>query len=372
MRIFLLSIFTLIQYHVKGNMSSPVKSGTLGSSPFTNQYVHIREENIFITIDNKFETAQFDIEYHIDSEKNGIKIPLLFYASQLNNSFNVTIDGKPIELKDIPYELNNSHIDKFKDFSYFFDPKYDKTNPTIWIEESSTTSFGISIHDFRYFETDITAGKHIIKISYLASIWSDGSNWINEYSFKYALSPAKYWKSYGTLNLTIDATAWGKPISCNVGKPSFGSIDSIAHWSFKGLPTDILTITYNPEINIAAKILVLIKPLGLALIFLLILIIVHFKLIKAYRKKNINKKFSKVVIFGSIIIPLFFFISWILFYHVIDVIIGKHASTEHGYYFAVIILYPIVLPFYWISMWLTDRTVKRNETKEIQNQATGK
>jgi hypothetical protein len=45
-------------------------------------------------------------------------------------------------------------------------------------------------------------------------------------------------------------------------------------------------------------------------------------------------------------------------YELIDYSIGEEAGNYHGYTFLVIILYPLLLPIYWVIMWLADKTIK--------------
>jgi len=94
----------------------------------------------------------------------------------------------------------------------------------------------------------------------------------------------------------------------------------------------------------------------------LLLIVLHFFGIKIYRKAQLTKKNSWVVIAGSIIIPLFILISYIISYGVIDSIIGEEAGRYHGYIFLVIVLYPVLLPIYWVLMWFVDKKIKERNS----------
>ena len=117
----LLIFFTLfLQIQVFANMANPVIEGTLGGSPFVNKYVDVIHEDLFIKPDKSFQYATFNVKYHIDASRDGVKIPFLFYASEYSGSFTVTVDGTPIPIQDIPYGLKKHENRKFKDFSYFF------------------------------------------------------------------------------------------------------------------------------------------------------------------------------------------------------------------------------------------------------------
>ena len=99
----ILLCFTLV---LNANMASPVNRGTLSGNPFLNNYVNVLHENTLITLDDAYAYAKFDVEYIIESEKDGINIPLLFYAFGYDADFVVTLDGEQIDLK------------QFKDFGF--------------------------------------------------------------------------------------------------------------------------------------------------------------------------------------------------------------------------------------------------------------
>ena len=81
----------------------------------------------------------------------------------------------------------------------------------------------------------------------------------------------------------------------------------------------------------------------------------HLFFVLRYRRKFINKKYSPVVIAGSLVIPFLILLSYVYSYYVIDNIIGEEAGRHHGYVFLVIIFYPLLLAFYWTILWLIDR-----------------
>jgi hypothetical protein len=340
-------------------MANPVSEGTLGSRPFVNKYVDVLHEDLNIKINSNFEYAQFFVRYHINSSTSGVKIPFLFYASEFLDSFVVKIDGVRIPVKDIPYDLPKPDGTKFNDFAYIFGDTDYTGNKLTTIETSDADGFNIELRNMIYFETDITEGKHTIEVSYRATQWEDRWDWVKEYSFRYALSPAKYWKSFGTLDITLDSRDFKSNLKSNIGPPKKGSINSIASWHFEKLPTEILQISYLPSISPTASFLLKTGPDILAMFWGLILLIIHLWITLIFRKRYPLIKYSPVVILGSILIPLLFVICWINNYNLIDFFIGEHASRRHGYTFFIAFLYPIILPFYWISFWLIDKRIKR-------------
>ncbi len=337
-------------------MAEPVIHGSIGSSPFTSQYVDVTEENLSIKIDEKFRFAQFHIEYHIQSDIDGNQIPLLFYASDIYDStFQVSIDGVPIVLKEIPY---GEKLDgKFSDFTYFFEQQGKSDYYYVMIDEDENTGFSITLDDMRYFETNISKGEHIITVNYTASCWVDQWELINKYSFRYALSPAKYWRSFGKLNISLDLSSCSYTVFTNL--PTTDSSSSIMKWEFDELPVDLLMINFHPEINEKAFFYIGIGPMNLALFLGVFLVLAHLFWVKIHRKRNFNKRFSTAVIIGSIVVPFIYFITWFRMYDFIDWMIGEHASGKHGYYFLLFIFLPFVLPVYWVVIWLYDRYLRQ-------------
>jgi len=66
---------------------------------------------------------------------------------------------------------------------------------------------------------------------------------------------------------------------------------------------------------------------------------------------------------GSVIIPILILIGMGLSYYLFDIATGQNWRQESGYTILPIILYPIILPIYWTTMWLIDRKLKRKYEK---------
>lgn len=357
-------LLILIQFQALANMANPETEGTLGGRPFVSQYAEVIHEDLFIRIDEDFKHAFFNVTYHINSSKDGFQIPFLFYASEYLDSFSVKIDGREVAIMDIPGNLKVPENTKFKDFAYFFEKSSYDDRSSVLLEDSPSGGFNISLENMIYFEADIPEGAHRIEVSYRATKWIDSWGWVNQYSFRYALSPAKYWKSFGTLSVTVDASSFNVPLNSNLGEPSSGDLGSVANWEFDELPTEILQINYDPIIDEDAQKLMDIGPEKLALACFIAMAILHLIVLIWYRKKKPSKRFSPVVIIGSILIPLFFLMIWMNLYDVIDFLIGEHAGRSHGYTFFLVVLYPIILPLYWLVYWLIDKLIKKKFTRQ--------
>jgi hypothetical protein len=345
--------FLLIVQCSFANMGSPLKQGTLASTAFSSKDIDILQEKIFIKPDEEFQTASWSIEYHIKTEFEGKQIPLLFLAKDYKGNFRIWVDEKEIKLVKIPDAYRNTTNSPFAKFSNSFEhsskPDDDETTTIYWTQNNGNV---YKLKDLKYFEISLKKGEHTIKVEYLANVWIDISGWVKEYSFRYSFTPAQYWNSFGNLEIRVDASLFGKRFTINTGQQQMGITDSFTVWNFRKLPGQFLQLTYIPKINSLAQSLIAIGPAGLAICFTLILAFIHFRTMVFFSKKYPLKKISRVLITGSIIIPLLILVGYICSYNFIDTIIGSNAGKFHGYTFMAILLFPVLMPLYWLTMWL--------------------
>ena len=329
------------------NMASPIREGTYGSSAFSSRDIDIIKERLLVTIDKDFKTAAYVIEYTIKTDSPGKQIPLLFHAKDYLGYFQVFVDGKETELKEIPQEYLSNRDSSFSKFEGAFEIQWNKYE-----------SDRCNLSDLKYFETDLTKGEHQIRVEYVARAWIDTHGWVNEYSFVYSLSPAKNWRSFAHLEITLNATSFGKPLTTNLGQPTSGKLETIAVWNFDALPANNFEITYQPKMSSITRTLIKIGPFRLTVTIGLIITLLHLIRIKQFRKKQPTGR-SWVLLVGSIVNPFLIICSYMMSFSVIDYTIGPDAGGYHGYTFFIIFLYPIITPAYWILMWLADHLFKK-------------
>lgn len=335
-------------------MASPFQEGTIGTQPFINEHVNITHENILIKIDEDFYFADYEIEYYITAEEDGIKIPLLFYASDYYDEFTVEIDGNPIDLKEVDTLWDTDDNEQFEDFSYL----YDTINNEIK-DEAFENHEQVNKDDLLYFETDINKGEHIIKVKYKATRWTEESEWVKKSSFRYSLAPAKYWKSFGNLNITIDASAFEHEITSNLDKePTDGDINNIATWVFMGLPTNVLEITYNPKVDKLTQTIIDFTPFNIALVLSSFLVVFQFFRMNRSRKQNPKRWFSKAAVLGGIVIPIFFISTTIGIGLILENFIDDASGrTNYGYFF-LLFLMPLYGFVYLIISIIADQILR--------------
>jgi len=339
-------------------MASPIRMGSLAATPFISQYVDIIREHLHITPDEQFQTARFSIEYHLQARKAGEQIPLLFYAADFRESFQVWVDGDPLELQEIPANYELLEGTRFDDFAYLF--ATDTLADLNQILADQLTSDWVQLEDLKFFETDLSEGEHVIRVEYVADRWEDRSDWVKDASFRYVLAPAKYWKSFGTLDITLDLSRFGKSLTTNLPASDMDETSQQMSWTFSEIPTDVLEINWQAEVPRTAKTLIAISPEGILWSLRRLLAILHLFGMWKFRKQKPTARFSWVMIVGSLLVPLISLAVYPLVYEWIDTIIGAEASRYHGYQILSLFLYPIVLPIYLLVMALLDRKMKKS------------
>ncbi len=358
----LFTIFLLLTgLHCFANMASPRVNGTISGSPFTSRNVDILNEKIYVQLDSNYNSAFFKIEYQIKTDFDGIQIPLLFHAHNYKSDFKVWLDNKPISVSTVPPEYLDISNSSFKAFSNI----YDQHKATInW---GNGINYLFDYRDLMFFETLLSKGEHTITVEYTSKAWIHLRNWVQDYSVLYSLEPARYWKSFGTLEVTLDARMSKSTITTNFGLPISGRLDSIAIWTFNELPSNYFRIDYVPEISKKATLLIQFGTTNMTICFAILIIILHITFIILFRKRKPHKKFSWVVIVGSVFLPLIVLLFNIYSYEIIFHAIGNQANRFYNFfYFIVIGLYPFIMPVYWVIMWLFDKLYKRKLIRNAQ------
>ncbi|MCC6412321.1 MAG: hypothetical protein IT270_11720 [Saprospiraceae bacterium] len=365
MKTFLLFVFSLclFAFTARANMASPINEGTLGASPFISTHVEILKENIRIVPDARFETARFYVEYHLNARQSGKQIPLLFYAPEYKDGFTVVLDGKPVNLQNVSDVYPNLETSQLSDFRKLFEMP--QGNDMLYLAESPSTGFSFEVTELKFFEIDLPEGEHTVHIEYTANAWVDRGGWVKEYSFRYALSPAKYWKSFGALTVSFEIPPAPVAVTSNLGAPLPGNLASTITWEFDSLPVDVMIFEYKPEISSLAKAMIAISPEYMAVLLFVLITTLHVWMVYRFRKRQNDRRFSWVVLVGSLLVPFFTLIFYMYTYDLIDAAIGSSAGRRHGYTFLVFGLYPFITPVYWLAMWWFDRYFMPEKGTEV-------
>ena len=356
-------ILLLIPMQLMANMANPIIEGTFGHRPFVSEHARVLHENLNIQINEDFTKALFTVEYQIESDTVGTQIPFLFYASEYLEDFQVTLDGEALEVLPVPESLMPAKGNEFDSFADLFEYGDYCDCGRVDLMESSSRGFTVTTNNMLFFRATLTPGPHTIRATYTATRWTDREGWVNEHSFRYALSPAQYWRSFGTLQLTVSAPDFSGPLTSNLGDPHQGSFDSVAQWQFDSLPIEVLEIINNPKISTTAQMAIWVGPGGLSLVVtLLFLLLLIFSMVK-HRSRFPQLRFSPIPLLGTILITGVWVSAGIASYDMISYLIGEEAGMTGYGSLLFILASPIVFLALWLLTWLFDRWLKRVKFK---------
>jgi len=201
-------------------MASPYIEGTNSGLAFSSRDIDILSEKILVRIADDFTTAKFIVEYTIQSSSSSTQIPLLFLTQGFKEGFHVWLDNKKIEIQEVG--------DKYFDTSSFpaFSNPFQREIEISWQENETSRQ---QIDGLKYFEASIEKGIHTIKVEYIATPYAYRGGWLTEFWFQYSLTPAKYWKSFGKLEIIIEQKGTIRQITTNLGQSNEKEIKSVKH-----------------------------------------------------------------------------------------------------------------------------------------------
>jgi len=343
-----LFVFVFSAIGMYANMAAPWINGTGNTDAYISRDIDILKEYLKVTLLD-FDRAEFDVQYVIKVNNHMLQVPFIFDTSISFNKFGrgnddhmdfrVLLDSREIEISEVVSMYNDSISERWmREFRNNFDGNLK------------------DLYSFKYFELDLDEGEHIIQVKYIANAGIDLRGELREYYFVYNLKPARYWKSFGGLDLTIDAFAIKGETSVDIGNDDI--VDGIYNRYFNELPQDEFIITCVPHVSPTVK---WFMKYGMDIVFILTfcLVILHFIIMYRYRKRNFRIWISPVVICGVLLLPLIFCVFVVFTPYFIDDIIGEHASRRHGYMFLWFVLYPVFLIVYMIPVLILDYVFRK-------------
>jgi hypothetical protein len=253
-----------------GNMASPYQRGTLTAAAISSKDIDVVSEQIIIRLSPNGDSAYYNVTYTVRTDTSGKQIPLLFVAKNYAGKFSVTVNGQSIAISNAVSLTKLSAYSALKEESNAAGTSY-----TIELQWDSTDRRTYPLSDLIYFEVDLSKGVHEIKVEYTASASYDGSGWVKQYFHRYSLSPAKYWRTFGRLDVTLVTNPVNGTTTTNLGIPAKGSLKNKAEWIFTSLPAGWIEVQYEPIISSTAQMLINVTPEGIACIALLILFFIH-------------------------------------------------------------------------------------------------
>lgn len=334
------------------NMASPYIEGSKTSSALSSKQIDVLREQIFIKIDKEFKTAKYTIIYTIDNKIETNRIPLLFLALDYKDEFKVWLNNLPVKTENITDDYREDTSIKFQEFNNNFIDTDGVKQVKVFFEKDKYDTY--SLTDLKYFEAPLKKGIHQIKVEYTAEVWEDRSDWVKKLSFRYSLSPAKHWRSFKSLSIRVEQEG-NQVFSANIGRGKKAA-NQYTYWVFDQLPSEVLIFTHQAKVSKLASQMIMIGPDGFMWITFCLLTIFHLIALYVYRNSTKNKR-TVILIAGSLLIPFITFLIYNLSFGFIDEMIGPYASKHHGYYILIFGLYPIVMPIYWLAMFLINKYI---------------
>ncbi|MEK0422067.1 MAG: hypothetical protein RLZZ161_1918 [Bacteroidota bacterium] len=308
----LLVVISLLCSYVRANMAPPSME-TQANSAIASKDLHILNETIYLKIDNAC-SGKYRVVYNIRSDEAGMQIPFLFHALDFGIIWpvipKVTLDGKPIKLYYVDSTLSQgqlaSLLEKFSNYAPANGGQKQTLDTFITIfwdndkKENSGYNSNSTIYALReliFFRLDITPGVHQIVVEYQASSCELNDGFGTEL-FRYALQPARYWKSFGGLVFKLDASelSTSRNIAVSLGNPHKGSLDSVAYWEYKSLPADYFHVVV--KLNAWEKYIYtgVVGWVSWAIIFMFIVFIQYRRVRNIHADKYVQLKPLKVFI----------------------------------------------------------------------------
>lgn len=312
---------------LSANMSSPYIRRCNPSIDLQSSEIHIESENLAITLMDSAKYALYKVEYQVLNPTTKSELLLVFDCATNYSEFQVWLDGTACQL---------IQLDDNTGVSFANDSSYDQGQ-------------------LAAFKLNLNKGKHTIEVSYKGYPEIFLGSLLMRYTFRYNLAPARSWKSFEHLNLSIDATAFaGKDVTVDIGNKTYPLGGIVQSWQFNSIPQDYIEIKFNPPSNIPFTI----DPSWFFWLPLLVGAFFNIRWIKRWRLNHPNKKLSNPAMIGALVVPAIVIVCYRYSFPLIDLLIGHYASGHHGYLFFIFLGYPFLAIFYFFVAWLIDFNYK--------------
>ncbi|HEY1047738.1 MAG TPA: hypothetical protein VGF79_14955 [Bacteroidia bacterium] len=287
-------LWGLTSISVWANMASPIFEGTKSSSMIISRDLDVLSESIHIRADKAFRLADFNIVYNIKSDHSG-KLPLMFLALDYEGDFVVKVDGKYlsfVQLSDTSalakrLGINDSLIDQ-------------KGKVHIRLYDNYEDLF--QLNQLVYFEPFISKGLHTIEVYYKAKFWSNMGEEIVRREFRYSLTPAKFWRSFGHLKVTYDNSEFNQAVTWNLDTQKTSDDKRILKAEFGKLPSEFILITYVPVLKFGEYISVRLANHLSGILFIVLLAFLLYRVIVF--RKGVSKWGMVFLSIGFLLLPI--------------------------------------------------------------------
>ncbi|MCZ4242896.1 hypothetical protein [Pedobacter punctiformis] len=354
MKFLLGVIFALSFICCRANMAKPYNEGSEHSLLLFGKEVSVNKEFIKINVikdtsalSEHFYLAHYLISYELNAAQNQL-LPLLFIAIDLENKPVIKLNGKVIQIEDLKKKYAK---DSLGQYSFIKPYRNDEVNIFYKKDESKT----VSISNLVYFNANVIAGKNVITVEYNASLGNNNFGFVRNFDLEYALFPSKYWKSFGPIHIELNIPKELGMKSSSIGNPEVN--DQKYSWVLNQVPEEDLKISLGPNLPFLAKILIAISPFGIAILFTLGTIFIHYKKVKNHRK-SLKTSYNWALAIGIFLVPVLFYTVYFSSFSLIDWILGDISLDKHGYVFLFIFTLPVFWIIYGLFSWAVDISLK--------------
>ncbi len=395
MKIFL-ALFTsmMFPFILSGNITDHHTGyKSCGGFPFGNWNLTVEHQLIRVKVDEDLYRARFEIDYRIRSDSAAVYVPFLFDAVHTAEDLEVTVNGRPVPLLSVPQDH--------------------RSGPAALKTHYPDNIFGTALQRFEdtdnrdpfsglhYIKTRLDKGEHIVRLTYTSYPYVVLNRWLKKVEYRFDLSNAKFWHSFGAMEVEVDLEGCDCYAQLNIGDVNVIRDGNIYHWSFNSLPDDQLVIRPVPKVTYLTHSLLSMRPETIGFIVAVVLMGLHlFYLIGKRMPQGMTLTAWDWVVLGGIVVFILFnyyffllglvltaslsiYLLWShfhlekwpgkmpeegwgmlltglfvipyialriihLYYERIDSIIGQNASGYHGYILFTNWLYPVYVFQYLI------------------------
>jgi hypothetical protein len=352
-------------------MANPDIMGSRISAPYLGRHVDILSETLRVRLP-EYELAEWEVVYEIDVDSAGLQVPFLFVALNLSEDFQAWLDGEELVLQDIPEDLDLSD-EKWQTLRNGFRELEEgemMLPEIIWGNHNERPH----LSELTYFEADLDSGRHQFRVTYRATARVGMFGSVKDYRYRYALAPARGWRSFGSLVVELDNTPLRMQLTSNLGEPKTGQLDSVATWQFSSLPEqNDLEFRFDPEPDALGRFALRVGPFGWGLIATLLLMSIHFILVVRSLKENPYRGTPSFrAIGGALLVGILSTFAFIFAPQFTYMLIGEHATGMYGYWFFLAFVVGIaILVGYTILASVLEIIVKRALIRRDKRQNPG-
>ena len=290
---------SVLMLPAQANMAAPQQT-TPAYHPFISKHVDILHETIQIFPAPDLRHSKMVIEYHIQSEESKEQVPLLFYAYNIKDDFQIEIDGTSIPTQQAPEEYNaldGMVVDHF-DFLFSGIPK-NELQKTTKIE-----GYRIALKDLHFFTVNLEAGKHIIKAEYEVVHAEHTADLLHSYNLSYILSPANQWKSFDSLDIMLEMPDVDASFYTDIGDGTSTDTPNQHTWHLNNLNNTTLEITFTPTLPVLALPFTFHGYLLYSFIFWIAYLVAHVIILRKLRVDTNQKRWYGALFIGIAVLPL--------------------------------------------------------------------